>query len=94
MVENGERVVDSAVKQGKLSCFHEDCAERLNFFKEDGIAHHFKFKHPRINLNLNQLLQKANQFTARQHDDETISYLRSWFEKHFQEVNFVIFFYL
>ena len=38
------RVVNDAVKQGKLSCPHPDCIGR-QLFLENGLSHHFKSVH-------------------------------------------------
>ena len=50
MAKCSERVVNAAVNQGKVACFHEDCKESYKFFKEDGIVHHFKTTHHRKNI--------------------------------------------
>ena len=87
MAKCSERVVNAAVNQGKVACFHEDCKESYKFFKEDGIVHHFKTTHHRKNVHLSEILQRAKQFTAQRHGDETALFLHSKFELLFREVS-------
>ena len=87
MAKCSERVVNAAVNQGKVACFHEDCKESYKFFKEDGIVHHFKTTHHRKNVHLSEILPRAKQFTAQRHGDETALFLHSKFELLFREVS-------
>ena len=74
-----ERPIHQALRSGKILCPKDTCVERMGFFEENGIDHHFRVKH-------------NGPFTKSDSDDsERIS--RSLYEKETNEYLQAIFRY-